>query len=188
MDYILQTEKIFKYLNFNLEACDFRFLTTIKKKFNNDLNLIGCFIKDILTLENNGKISDDNEIYNDFVLCFEKHKIIGTQINFLNKINQYSTHYLTIVFEDTQDRVLLNTIVSINSCFNIEYYPFLMELMDKYINKKINGISYALMLQFLTDTVFKNYENINSNVIELNELRKKLQEFSNLQTIKRQTI
>ena len=48
--------------------------------------------------------------------------------------------------------------MSVNSCFAMEYYPFLMELIDKFLNKKIDGISYALMLQSITDTVFKNFE------------------------------
>ena len=125
MDYILQIEKMFKYLSFNLEMADMRTLSKLKKTFNNDLNLIGCYIKDFLTLENNGKISNDEEVYNDFVLCFEKYKNQNNEISLINKIIQYGTYYIMLVFEETNDRVLLNTIVSVNSCFNIEYYPFL---------------------------------------------------------------
>ena len=76
---------------------------------------------------------------------------------------------------------MLNTIVSVNSCFNIEYYPFLMELMDKYINKKIDSISYALMLQFITDTTFKFFENSKENKVTLTELRNKLSSITSLQ-------
>lgn len=174
MDYILQTEKIYKYLDFNLEIQDKLILKQLAKSFNNDFNLIGCFIKDFLTIQNDGKISDDNYIYNDFVICFEKYKEENNKINFLNKLLEYSEYYLTIAFEDTTDRVLLNTIVSVNSCFNMEYYPFLMELMDKYLNKKIDDISYALMLQFITDTVFKNFESSKTVEVDLNTLRNEL--------------
>ena len=181
MDYILQAEKLYKYFEFNLELDSMRKVLEIKKKFNNDFNLIGCYIKDFLTIENNGKISDDDSIYNDFVLCFENQKNNFKVDEFINKLLKYSSYYLTLVFEDTKDRVLLNTIVSVNSCFNIEYYPFLMELMDKYINKKIDSISYALMLQFITDTVFKFFENSKENKISLIELRNKLSSIISLQ-------
>lgn len=171
MDYILQTEKIFKFLEFNLELPHAKSLLKFKKIFNNDLNLIGGYIKDFLTLQNNGKVSDDDYIYNDFVLCFESSK---NKNQFINKLINYANYYITLVFEDTKDRVLLNTIVSVNSCFNMEYYPFLMELMDKYLNKKIDGISYALMLQFITDTVFKYFEEEKAVEVSLIDLRRKL--------------
>ena len=181
MDYILQAEKLYKYFEFNLELESMQKVLEIKKKFNNDFNLIGCYIKDFLTIENNGKISDDENIYHDFVLCFENQKNNFKTDEFINKLLVYSNYYLTLVFEDTKDRVLLNTIVSVNSCFNMEYYPFLMELMDKYINKKIDSISYALMLQFITDTTFKFFENSKENKVTLTELRNKLNSITSLQ-------
>ncbi len=178
MDYILQAEKLYKFFEFNLELEKMQKTLKIKKLFNNDLNLICCYIKDFLTLENNGQITEDNNIYNDFVLCFEKHK---DKNKFIDRLLEYSQYYITLVFEDTKDKVLLNTIASVNSCFNMEYYPFLMELMDKYINKKIDGISYALMLQFITDTVFENFEKQNENKINLTKLRNKLSTIISLQ-------
>ena len=94
----------------------------------------------------------------------------------MNKILEYSEYYSTIAFEDTQDRVLLNTIVSINSCFSMEYYPFMMELMDKKLNNKIDSISFALMLQFITDTVFRDFESQKHSEMNLLDLREKLEE------------
>ena len=181
MDYILQAEKIYKYFEYNLELRQMQKAIKKKKAFNNDLNLICCYIKDFLTLENNGKISNDNNIYNDFVLCFENYKNKNNENHFIDKLLKFSDYYLTLVFENTKDKVLLNTIASVNSCFNIEYYPFLMELMDEYTNKNIDSISYALMLQYITDTVFKNFEALKENTISLVELRNKLKEFASIQ-------
>lgn len=175
MDYIIQTEKIIKYLDFNLELQDIRKIkNNIKKTFCNDINLFGCFIKDILTLENQGKISDDNNIYNDFVLCFENYKNQNSKSLFIEKIIRYSKYYKMLVFEECDDRVLLNTITSINSCYSIEYYPFMMELIDNFTIGKIDRISYALMLQSITDNVFKNFENEKPFEIDLNKLQKEL--------------
>ncbi|MBQ8634942.1 hypothetical protein IJ425_02165 [bacterium] len=175
MDYILQTEKICKYLEFNLEAQDMRKIkSNIKKTFCNDTNLFGCFIKDILNHENSGKITEDEEVYNDFVLCFENHKTNKTEISFIEKIIRYSKYYITLVFEETDNRVLLNTIASVNSCYAIEYYPFLMELIDNFTIGKIDSISFALMLQSITDDVFRNFESEKPTEVHLENLRYKL--------------
>ncbi len=176
MDYILQAEHIYKYLEFNLDTQDIRGIkNTIKKAFCNDLNLFGCFIKDILTLENEGKISDDDYIYNDFVLCFENYKNNNSQLSFIDKIIRYSKYYISLVFEECEDRVLMNTITSVNSCYSIEYYPFLMELIDNFTIGKIDRISYALMLQLITDEVFRNFESEKIKEVSLNQLRNRLE-------------
>ncbi|MBQ4645767.1 MAG: hypothetical protein IJB79_00300 [Candidatus Gastranaerophilales bacterium] len=172
MDYTIQTEKIFKFLEFNTELHEARAILKLKKIFNNDLNLIGGFIKDYLTLELDGNIPSDDNLYNDFVICFENNK---NKTSFIKKLINYANYYITLIFEETNDRVLLNTIVSVNSCYKIEYYPFLMEIMDKFLNKKIDSISYALMLQLITDDVFKNFESETQKDISLIELRKQLE-------------
>lgn len=177
MDYISQIEKLYKYLSLSLEAKDFKLFLKLKKTFNNDLNLMGCYIKDFLTLENSGNMSADDKIYDDFILYFEGCKDKSTLDFAINKLVRYSNYYLTLVFEDTKDRVLLSTIASVNSCFNIEYYPFLMEIMDKYKTKEIDSISYALILQYITDTVFKNFEQSRENNVDLQSLRDKLESF-----------
>ena len=170
MDYILQAEKICKYLEFNLDTQDIRAIkNTIKKTFCNDLNLFGCFIKDILLLENQDKDYDD--IYNDFVLCYEEKT---DKISFIDKIIRYSKYYVSLVFEECEDRVLLNTITSVNSCYSIEYYPFLMELIDNFTIGKIDRITYALMLQLITDEVFRNFESEKPQEISISYLRNKL--------------
>ena len=69
---------------------------------------------------------------------------------------------------------MLNTITSVNSCYSIEYYPFMMELIDNFTIGKIDRITYALMLQFITDEVFKNFENEKLQEVSLTYLRNKL--------------
>jgi hypothetical protein len=172
MDYILQTEKILKFLEFNIELEESKAILKLKKIFNNDLNLLGGYIKDFLTIKNDGNISNDNHLYNDFVLCFEKSK---NKSAFIYKLTTFANHYISLVYEDTEDRILLSTIASVNSCFAIEYYPFLMELIDKKLNNKIDRISYALMLQSISDKVFKNFESEKENNITLADLRKELE-------------
>ena len=176
MDYILQTEKIFKFLELNLELEEMKNMMDIKKDFCNDLNLIGCFLKDILNLENSGINSEDENIYSDFVLCFEKHNENNESKEFIQKLKRYSKHYRSLVFEETDVRVLLTAIATINSCCAIEYYPFMMELMDEFLCEKINRIHFMLMLQLITDMVISNFDKDTCGFVDLLELRAHLEE------------
>ena len=93
-----------------------------------------------------------------------------------------------LVFEECNDRVLLNTITSINSCYSIEYYPFMLELIDNFTIGKIDRISYALMLQSITDRVFRNFEDENTNTVYLIDLRKELEVILKSQNYKRYAV
>ena len=123
--------------------------------------MIGCFVKDYLSIENNGIISDDENLYNDFVIYFDK-KINENNIeNTISKFYNYSNHYLLIAFEDTDDLSLLNYISTINACFALDCYPFLMKLLNDYANKKINSNSFFTMLKSLVEIVLERFENPN---------------------------
>ena len=171
MDYIIQMEKLFKFFELTLELEEKIKLLNIKKEFNNDLNLLGCFIKDFLVIENSGKISKDENIYDDFVILFSKYQNNSDSVNFINKLERFSKHYLTIAFEETQDRIILSTIATVNSCFCLECYPILMEIMDDFLNLKIDRNSFVLMLKFITDEVIKKIANENAQNLTYNELR-----------------
>lgn len=156
MDYIDQVEKLYKYFEFNLELNLMRSLIEMKHDFNDDLNLIGCFIKDYITVKNSGIVSDDNFLYNDFVVYFEKTKEKSQEI--IEDIIAYSKYYLGIVFEDFKDKDILNVVSTVNSCYAIEYYPHLMKLFDKYYNQKMDVNRFEMMLKFITDVAIKRLE------------------------------
>lgn len=156
MDYIEQIEKLYKYFEFNLEFNLMRSLINMKHDFNDDLNLIGCFIKDFLTAKNSGIVSDDEYIYNDFVLYFEKTKEKSNEI--VEDIIAYSKYYLGIVFEDFKDKEILNVVSTVNSCYALEYYPHLMKLLDKYYNQKMDVNRFDMMLKFIVEAAIKKLE------------------------------
>ena len=171
MEYILQTEKIFKYLDLNLDAEEKLSLIKLKRKFNNDLNLLGCFIKDFLIFKNNGKTLKNDDIYFEFVNFFENKEELN-QI-FLKEINSLSNYYLEIVFEDFRALEkyncgeLITAVTTANSFFALEFYPHLLKLIKDYSDKKINGNSFSLMLKSLSDIIvseksenFENLENV----------------------------
>lgn len=176
MDYILQMEKIIKYLEFNLELELMQDILSVKRDFNNDLNLLGCFIKDFLYLENDGRMTSDENLYRDFVFCFEKYLNKSHVSELIMKLKKYSKYYLALVFEDTKDRVLLTAIATINSCSMIEYYPFVMELMDEYQSQNIGKSHFILMLQLITDMVVSNFDKAVCQNVNLPLLRKQLKD------------
>ena len=51
----------------------------------------------------------------------------------------------------------------------------MMELMNNFTIGKIDRISYALMLQLITDEVFRNFESDKPHEINLIQLRKRLE-------------
>ena len=51
----------------------------------------------------------------------------------------------------------------------------MMELIDSFTFGKIDRISYALMLQLITDEVFRNFESDSAKEIDLIQLRRKLE-------------
>ncbi len=163
MDYIEQMEKLFKFLDFNLEFEQVRSIYNIKHAFNNDLNLFGCFIKDYLTVVNN-KVSDDCNLYCDFVLYFDEAKSKTKENEIVKSIFNYSRYYLWIVFETPEIKELETLINTVNSCFAMDTYPCIMRLIDDYINQKIDGKYFSQMLQFLLDIVLERFKNPNTKI------------------------
>lgn len=156
MDYILQMEKLFKFLEFNLETDKLLVLNKLKRKFSNDLNLLGCFIKDYLIIKTSGFVPDDNEIYDEFIIFFEKQK---DKNEIIDEILRYSKYYLMLVFEESDNEFCLNLICVINSCFSMEYFPSVIKLFDDYYYcKKIDGNTFLRVVKLLSDNVIQRFE------------------------------
>lgn len=156
MDYISQIEKLFKFLELNFDARNMQMLLYIKKRFNNDLNLFGCFIKDFIIV-NTGKIPDDYNLYSEFVLFFAKNSL-EKNITLLDK---YSQCYLMVVFEDCDNLDILEAINTVNACYMMEAYPDLMKILFKYYHQKVDIIHIKPLLQSVKDYVIENFGNNN---------------------------
>ena len=170
-------EKLFKFFEFNLELEQMHILLKIKRNFNNDLNLMCCFLKDYLSIQNSGVITQDENLYNDFVLFYEKYSTIQNASMIFSQLYDYSNHYLTIIFEETSDDELATALSTINACFALDCYPFLMELIDDYNNKRLDSNSFYMMLQSLVDIVLKRFENPTNYNINLATLGKDINNY-----------
>ena len=127
--------------------------------------------------QNSGTITQDENLYKDFVLFYEKFSSIQNASTIFSQIYEYSNHYLTIVFEETTDDKLATALSTINACFALDCYPFLMELMDDYSNKRIDSNSFYMMLQSIVDIVLKRFENPSNYNINLATLGKDINNY-----------
>lgn len=164
MDYIKQTENIFDYLKFNCDFDELEKLIHLKRDFNNDLNLIGCFIKDYLILNHKESNFEDENLYSEFVLYFEQN--IENKKEIINNIKKFSKYYLMIVFEQCEDVQILSIISTINLCYCMECYPLIMKILDDYYEKRTDNNSTIRMLQSLSSAVLNKFENINDYNID----------------------
>lgn len=157
MDYINQIEKLFNYLKFNCEFDELEILLKLKKNFNNDLNLIGCFIKDYLILHHKKTNFSDEDLYKEFVLYFDKN--IDNKKQILNNIFKFSNYYLMLVFEECEDVQILSIISTINLCYCLDCYPLIMKIADDYFEQRIDNSCAIKMLQAISSAVLDRFEN-----------------------------
>jgi len=167
MDYIIQMENLYKFFSLSLNAQNMQTMLKIKRKFNNDLNLLGCFIKDFLILENGSEKVNDNNLYNDFVIYYEKNLVNLEEV--LKKLDNYSTYYLSIVFENIKNMEIIGYIETINACFALDTYPLIMKLFDDYYNQKVDEKRLKNVLKSLTDIVIDRIEDSSKYNINLFE-------------------
>ena len=163
MDYILQIEKIITYLKLNYSPAELLILDVIKRKFNQDFNLLGCFLKDYLILKT-AKNIDDSELYDNFVLYFEEN--IELRDVFLKDLNNYANYYLMIVFEKVENVEINCAISTINSCYCMGCYPLLMEILDNYFNEIVDYNTIYSMLKSLVNVVLYDFENTSCQKID----------------------
>ena len=157
MDYILQTEKLFSYLKFNFDQSDYLKIDSIKRKFSQDFNLIGCFVKDFLILKLEKRNIPDEKLYETFVLFFEKN--ISSKNRILEELNTFGEYYLMLVFENCENPEILSAISTINLCYCMEVYPLLMQILDNYFNDIVDRNITIKMLQSLVSIVLARFEN-----------------------------
>ncbi len=172
MEYMSQIEKLYKFFEFTLEFEDVRLMYKMKHSFNNDLNLIGCFLKDFLTIKRNGIIPDDKAIYNNIVLWLEENE--NNSKNNIKEIYEYSKYYLKIIFEEFDDKEVSCAVSTINACFAIDVYPNLMYILNEYYIHKADIQTLYKMLELLTDIVLKRYEKISDNILSYNDVNTRI--------------
>lgn len=179
MDLGLQIEKLYGYLALRLSISDMKKMLDVKKSYNNDFNLLGCFFKDFLILKNNFQEINDSKVYENLVLYIEKN--MDNNDSSISEIARYSKYYLVLIFEEMLDEVedkeeILGCISTINAFYTMEFYPLLLEKFDEFFNLKIDGKIFLRVLKFIVDTVIDGFDNPEAEQFDCKGLNSKIDE------------
>lgn len=167
-----QTEKLFEFFDLNFSKTNLLSLNTICERYLKDYNLLSCFFKDYLTLQNNYVVCKDSDIYNEFVDLYDKKLNTIGQDEFVADICKFAKYYLVLIFEKKFefgmiDNEILGYIETINLFYVLELYPYLLEKIDKFLNLKIDRNVFCKMLKSLVDIVVQRDIDSNREKIDL---------------------
>ena len=121
-------------------------------------NLLEKFIVDYLTIQNNGIIPKNEQLFMNFVDFYRKASRFQKKEIIIKNIFRYSVYYLKIFFATLADDDIRLKIKKINAYNAKDAYPFLMEVFEDYEFAHINR---AMLLEIL-DTVIGFIEERNS--------------------------
>ncbi len=121
-------------------------------------NLFSRFLVDYLTIQNNGLIPKNNELFDKFVGFYKNASKFQQKEIIIKNIFRYSVYYLKIIFADISDTDIRVRVKKINAYNAKDAYPFLMEVFEDFEFAHINR---AMLLEIL-DTVIGFIEERNS--------------------------
>lgn len=96
------------------------------------------FIKDYLTIQNNGKIPQENQIYLTFKNFMKKFTRIRSLELILENLYRYSKYYAQIITENIVDFEIQSEIQIINHEKAYDAYPYLMEVFEDWDKNHVN--------------------------------------------------
>src|SRR5574344_351260 len=125
------------------------------------------FVKDFLTIQNNGKIPTDYNLYRDFKIYFEtisKFQSFETIIQNLDKFARYYEQILTADFEDYEIKAEFELI---NSNSATDTYPYLMEVLNDLAEENINEEIFMDILK-LVNRFIEDRKNTDPSSLTIN--------------------
>lgn len=111
-----------------------------------DSYLIKKFVRDFLTIQNNGKIPRENRLYVNFKNYFTQISEYQNPEQVLDNLKKYSDFYLKIVRAEFDDYEVKKLITTLNENNGQDSYPYLMEVLEDLEN---NHITREIFLEIL---------------------------------------
>lgn len=133
------------------------------------------FVKDFLTVQNEGEAPKENALYNKFKSYFTTISKYKTPTEIVENLVKYSQYYLSIIKADFEDDEIKEQIVILNSNKGQDAYSYLMEVLDDYNNKLINREVLLEILNMINSIVIKRSQDSQSHIeIDFANLSKEL--------------
>jgi|GEM_PF-1402953 len=124
--------RIFSFLDLELSSDGLKFFLSVKKCFDNDLDLFREFIIDYLTMQKSTLVDDMGDIYTPFVNNYLDMREIQGEDSLLEQFARYAKYFLMLHFEYIKNEDFKHWVHIINSYNGKVAYPFLMELLDDF--------------------------------------------------------
>jgi len=121
--------RIDTYLSFALSREGYTFFTKIRHSFSSE-KLFEDFLKDWLTIRNDGKIPSGEALSSDFMLYFQEISQLRSESEVLTELAKYAKYFLKLTVADVEFAAAREKIKHINFVMARDSYPFLMEVMD----------------------------------------------------------
>jgi len=111
------------------------------------------FLRDFLTIQNNGQIPSESALYNSFKNYFIEISEYQPPQQIINNIKKYSSYYLKIIQAEFDDYEIQNLIAMINENNGQDSYPYLMEVLDDMENDLISKEMFLEILKMINEFV-----------------------------------
>lgn len=139
------------------------------------IDLIENFMKDFLTIQNDGKVPNKNALYNNFKSYYIKISKYLTADIIIDNMCKYAKNYLKIIKSDFEDYEIQKQIINLNENNGQDSYPYLMEVLDDLDNGHINKEVFLDILIMINSFVNTRQENQLSEVtVDFASLSKEL--------------
>lgn len=138
-------------------------------------NFLENFVKDFLTVQNEGDVPKENALYNKFKSYYNTISKYKTPKEIVESMVKYSQYYLNIIKADFDNEEIKAQIVILNENKGQDAYSYLMEVLDDYDNKLINrGILLDILNMINSIVIKRNEDTENSIEIDFANLSKEL--------------
>lgn len=150
----------------------------IIEKFQNSnlANHFKTFLQNYLTIQKNGIIPRDNELY----LSFKRYylKLTNANVspkNIFENIDKFANYYIKIINANFENTEIKNLITTINENNMHETYPYILEVIEDYSN---GNITQETIVQLLNTVINFIEEQRNNNFISTINFAKLSQEIN----------
>lgn len=122
------------------------------------------FMRDFLTIQNNGEFPSESGLYNGFKNYFYKISQYQPTQKTIDNIYKYSQFYLKILQSDFEDFEIKKQFITINENGGQDAYPYLMEVLDDVENGHIDKGVFVDILTMINSFIL-NRESMGNSAI-----------------------
>ena len=118
------------------------------------------FLTDYLTIQNNGLIPKQGELYLNFMAFFQKISKLKSKEDMIKHMFRYANYYVKITTSEIKDVELKKRLDIINNYKASDTYPYLMEVFEDYEFAHINKHMLIEILETITSFVEQREQSI----------------------------